>query len=593
MATSWRPVVLRRSSGPGLDPLPASGRGSALASLRSANALDRAVPLVVLVLVTVLTLLPLGFIVFASFRTAGPGAPDAGFTTANWGYALGSSGRKFLGNSVLLGLVTAAVSVPLGSAFAWIVTRTTIPLRKLCDTLLIVPLLFSPLLTTIAWIALAGPRAGAINQILHGIPGLGSVTLNIYSFYGLVLILSLFFTPYVYIVVRATFLNMDRDLEDAARLLGGGWRRSIRKVTLPMMRPAILGSMLLVFILAADEFTVASLIGANAGFFTVPYEIYNQTAAFPGNPPGAAALALVQLVVAIVAMYLYGRTTKSQSRYVTLGGKGARGNEIRLGRLSRIACISLLASYIFLSVVLPYVTLLFGSFSRYFTFNHWSTDLLTLANYDALFGSRQVVAAFKNTLILIVGAGLITTLLATVIAWTGTKPGRLGRAAGYVASIPLMVPGMALGVGIFWAYVFIPTGLYGSLALLGIAYVTRFVGHGVRVVSVGFAQIAPQLEEAAWTLGSSRVRTLRTISLPLVRASMASALVLVGIFASLELSASVMLYTSSTTPASVFVWLSQQDGEASQAFAAGAFFATVTLVLVVIGQRAFRSLDRL
>lgn len=548
---------------------------------------------VVVTITLALLLIPLAFLVFASFRSAGPGAPNATFTLDNWRFAFGDDGLGYLLNSAKLGAVVALFTIPIGVLLAWLTTRTNMPGRRLLDNLLLVPLLFSPLLTTMAWISLAGPNAGALTTLSREWLGVDLNVFDIYSFRGLVSLLVLHFVPFMYLAVRSTLLSMDRDLEDSSRMLGARWMMTIRRITLPITAPAVIGTGFLIFVLAADDLSVSSLIGVNAGYLTIPYGIYQSTSTFPSYPTRAGALGIMLMALSMVGMYLYLRTTRRSSRFVTTAGKGGRAEPIRLSTPGKLGALAVVVLYLTLAVALPYAALLVGSFSDYFTITNFSFDLLTLENYRLMFTSPDVVTALKNTLILVLVAGGITTALAAIISWMSVR-GRYGkRTLQFLSAVPIMIPGIALGVGIFWATVFLPTGLYGTLVVLVIAYAIRFMGHGTRIISSSLMQIHPELEEAARTLGSSRLRTFRTVTVGLLRAPLASAFVLIAIFCSLELSSSVLLYTSKTQPASVYVWLSAESGVVSEAFAAGAFFSTVTFVIVIITQWRFRILDRL
>ncbi len=560
-------------------------RGSA----RLWSAASLAFPVVLLGVV----LVPLAFLLYGSLRSAGPGAPAAVFTFANWQYAATDWGAIYLRNSLVLGLATAAIAVPLGTLLAWIIVRTDLAGRKFFSSVLLVPLLFSPLLTALAWTGLAAPNSGLINVIAREVFGADGPIFSAYSFGAMVMVLALHLTPYVYLAVRPALAAMDREMEDASQVLGAGYLKTFRWITIPLALPAVLGSTVLVFVLAAENFSVIAVLGGQSGFLTIPYGIYESFAMMPSNPTRGSALGLMLLIVTSLGMCLYLWAIRKSSRYITVSGKGGRSNIRRLGGKGKAAALFVIISYILLSIALPYAVLVLGSFSRYFTIENFDTRIFTLQNYAKL-GTGPFLTSMRNTLVLTIVGATVAVALGALTGWIAVRgPGRARRIVDYLVTVPVMIPGMALGLGMFWAYLFLPTHLYGTLAILVIAYVTRFMGHGSRIVSSSLMQLSPQFEEAARTLGSTPSAAFRKITLRLLHRALAVAWILIAIFISLEVPASIMLYTGSSMPASVQVFLAMEGGVVSQAFAAGCALATLTLAIILIAQWRFKVFDHL
>jgi len=358
--------------------------------------------------------------------------------------------------------------------------------------------------------------------------------------------------------------------------------------------PAILGGAILVLILAAEEFAVSTVLGLGARYVTLPYMIYSAMADFPSQPTRASALALALALVMVAGMFIYLRSIGLAKRYVTISGKGARAGERKLSWLATIGGLTLVLGYLVLGVVLPYVMLIFGSISQYFATTDFRVGLLTLDNYSKIFGSRQFLASLQNTLILVLVGATIIALFGAFLSWISIRSHRSWRwGVDYLAGVPIMISGMAIGVGMLWTYVFLKVGLYGTIGILLVAFVTRFIGHSTRIISPSLLQLNSELEEAAYTLGSSRLHTLRTITLPLLRGPIAAAWVIAAIFVSLEISSSVFLYTGQSITLSVFVWLTMHGEFISEAFAAGTVLAGLTFGIVVLAQRRLRVLEKL
>jgi iron(III) transport system permease protein len=555
--------------------------------------LSRGAALVGGLLILFLIVAPIGFLVWGSFRTGSIGQKGTTFTLDNWGYALGPEGLRLLGSSALLGAVTAAISLVLGVAIAWLVVRTNMPGRRVLGGMMIVPLLFSPLMTTLAWIGLADPHAGLLNALFANWFG-GQPAFNIYSFPGVVMILVLHLTPYVYVAVRPALRAVSSDLEDASRILGVGTAGTVRRVTFPLIMPAILSSGFLVFVLAAEDFSVPSILGRNANFLTIPYAIYGAFARFPPQAGRGSALGLLLTLLVVIGMIVYLWVLRRQSKYVAVTGKGARAQITALPAWGRWLGALMVSLYLFLAVLLPYLMLIIGSFSRFFSITHLGLDLLTLDNYMQLFQSNQFWSALQSTLILVAGAGVIAIAIGVFAAWTSVRgKGRARRLIDYAVTLPVLVPGVAMGLGMLWAYIYIPTGLYGTLGILMVAYITRYMGHGSRIATSSLLQLSPEFEEAAYTLGRSRLQAFATITLRMLAPSLVAGGILIVIFSSLEVPASVMLYTGNSMPLSVLIYLTMQGGVVVRAFAPAAVLATAIFIGVILAQWRFKVFEYL
>jgi iron(III) transport system permease protein len=393
----------------------------------------------------------------------------------------------------------------------------------------------------------------------------------------------LYHVPYVYLFMGGVLKNLDPILEDAARTIGAGIFATLRRVTLPLVLPALLSSGILVFVLAAEQFSVPAMLGLRGDFQTIPMLLfmgYQHNAAPAGE---VAALATVLLWIALAGIFVYRRTVALSRRYVTVSGKGHRPRVVALGtwRYLALAAVSL---YVVAAVVLPYLGLLLGSLLKFLT-PRLRPENFTLDNYIKLAQPAQA-AAIQNTLILAIAAATCTAILAFLVSFLVVRgKSRITGLVDYISSLPVAVPGMAMAIGLLWAYTTLPLPIYGTLAMLFIAYVTRFIAHAVRIASGSMHQIDPELEEAGRVVGLSRIQTFWRISLPLLRPSVISAWTLVFIFSLVEITATILLYTTDTRTLSVVVWNAVEMTGSTVAFTIGVLQITVVAIALAVTYR--------
>lgn len=539
--------------------------------------LDETVSAVVLVLVGALVILPLLFLLYGAFSTGSPGQKGNQLTLEHLRTVYLSG--KYLGtllDTVQLAALVTVFSTAVGTVFAWLVARTDMPGRRLFELLIIVPLFVSPLLGALAWVALAAPGSGFINAVLRTFAGRTADLVDIYSFGGIVFVMFLYYVPYAYLFVVGALKNMDPALEEAARTVSAGVVATMWRVTLPLMLPALLSSALLVFVLAAELFSVPAMLGARVQIHTIPTVIYFgfQYGTVPVGE--VSALATMLLWVTAAGIFLYRRTVAFSRRYVTVSGKGYRARPIELGPW-RWAGWGLVMLYVLVAVVLPYLALLLGSFLKFLT-PKLRPGSFTLDNYARITEPGTLVA-IQNTLLLAVVTATATVLLAFVVSYLIVRGrGRVAVTMDYLSSLPVAIPGMALAVGLLWAYTILPVPIYGTIAMLLVAYMTRFIAYGVRIASSGLHQIDPELEEAGRLSGLSPLRAFRRIVLPLLRPSLISAWTLLFIFVVVEITATILLYTANTKTMAVVMW-----NAVEMAGSVGAFTLGVIQVTLVFG----------
>ena len=500
----------------------------------------------------VLVVLPLLFLLVGSIRG------EEGLSLEHFTEAL--SGRLYLQalvNSLVLGAWTGLFSVVIGLPMAWAVSRTNVPFPALFRVTATLSYLSPPFLTAIAYVNLFSPNAGLINVLLRDVVGVPWLTFNVFSMAGLVLVTVLHTFPFVFLLASSALQSVDASYEEAAQILGAGRARTALLVTLPLIAPAVLAGTLLSFVNAIALFGSQAILGLPGRIVTLPTRIY----ALFDYPPQyglASALSLLFIVITVAALYLQHRFLARRS-YVTVGGKGARPQLIDLGPM-RWALLGLCLAVFAVAIVLPYGALIAVSLSKSWGLSFWKN--LTLDNYRFVLLEYNVTQrAILNSLLLATLAATIAVLLGAVIGWIDVRTKATGRRLlDYAALVPLGLPGIVMAVALIQFWLTMPIALYGTLTILLLAYVGRYIPLGVRAANTSLRQIDASLEESARVLGASWARTLREVTLPLIRPGLFAGWLLVFVPVIQELSASILLFSSSSITLAVAVYNLYETG---------------------------------
>lgn len=526
----------------------------------------------------VLVVLPVASLLVASVWK------DGGLTTEYFADAV--SGRSYLralGNSLVLGAWTGLLSIAIGVPLAWAVSRTNVPGKPLIQFTSTLSYLSPPFLTAIAFVNLFSPNAGIVNVFFRDVMGLPEVGFNIFTMSGLVFVTVLHTFPFVYLLASSALQSVDASYEEAAQILGASKLRTALTITAPLVAPAILSGALLAFVNAIALFGSQAIIGLPGRIVTLPTRIY----ALFDYPPQyglAAALSLMFVAITVVALYLQ-RAFLARRSYVTLAGKGARPQLIDLGPWRWLLFALCVVTFI-VAILLPYGTLIAVSFSKSWGLNFWQN--LTLANYRFVLIDYDVTRrAITNSLMLAIIAATFCALLGAIISWIDLRtklPGR--KFLDYAALIPLGLPGIVMAVALLQFWLTMPIALYGTFAILLLAYVGRYVPLGVRAANSSLRQVDPSLEEAAQILGASWGHTMREITLPLIRPGLFAGWLLVFVPVIQELSASILLFSSKSITLAVAVYNLYETGYTEPVAA----LAIVNMIIIAVAISIARKL---
>ena len=485
-------------------------------------------------------------------------------------------------NTLYLVAGTVPLSFLIALPLVLITTRTDTPLKGLIEVAALLPFITPPLIGAVAWALLAAPRTGLVNVFARQL-GATSPIVNIYTMGGLIFVMSLYLSPYVFVTVKAVMQHMDATLEDASRVAGASLVQTTRNILVPLSMPAILSAGILVLTRAIEEFAIPGVLGAPSGIYTVTTYIYYQAISYvPPRYEVAALLASLLMATTALCLFVQSRVLGGRQRYTTVAGKGHPPHMPRLGRWRYVTMAYALA-YIALTVVLPYLVLIYAAF-----INAWGQpptfSNLTLANVFATFDPvLPVRAGLLNSLLLAFFGATLATVLTVIIGYMISKGDLWLRSSlDFVSSIPLAMPGPVLAIALLWAYLHPPFVLYGTLWILLVAYVTHFLPYGVRTTTGSFRQISVELERSASVCGASRLAVFRDILLPLIRPGMLAGWMLMFVSMIRELSSSIFLFVPGTETAAVTLLEMWQEARFANVAVLSLTLITISVLVVTL-----------
>jgi iron(III) transport system permease protein len=475
------------------------------------------------------------------------------------------------------------IAVAIGLLFSWIVVRTNTPFRGLIAAASILPLFAPPLVAGVAWSILGSPKTGLINTVFKW-AGL-DWRVDFYSLAGLIFVFGIYYAPYVYMFTSSALRNMDPSLEEAAEISGASAFSTLFSVTFPLIMPAIVSGMLLSFIVMLGIYGVPAVLGAPANLSVLTTYIFKLTNWSPPLYNTAASVAIILMVVTGLLVFLQQKVLSGRS-YTTVAGKAFRPRTLNLGSW-RWLTFSLGLIYLVVVVILPTLALIVAAFRKFMFIRdvHALFDMraYSLVHFNAIFDNPLTMRSIYNA----VEVGIITALiggtLAFAIGYTIHRTRLPGRhAIDMISTVPVAIPGLVVGVAYLWAWIGIPGGLYGTIWILALAFIARFMPDTVKALSTSFLQIHRELEEAAWVCGKGTLATIRTIVLPLARPGVLASMTLLFVLSIRELGSSLFLYTSNTMVMSVLLLDYYEGGNVGKT-AAFSLVQTVLLGVLIGG----------
>jgi iron(III) transport system permease protein len=537
-------------------------------------------------LVIWLALVPLVFLIWQSFLTPQTAALPSQYTLENFRAAyLDAENVRLFFNSLQFAVGAASLSLVVGTALAWMNERTNTPFKALFFALAIIPLVIPGILFTVSWIMLASPKIGLVNLALQGLFDTDAVFVNIYTMAGMIWVDGLHYSPMAFLLMSAAFRSMDPALEEQAAMSGASVPQVARRITLQLAWPAALGSLLILFVRSIESFEVPALLGLPVGIHVYTSSIYQAIHQYPSQIGLAAAYAVTLLLITSLGIYAQSRLSSQGARFSTVTGKGFRPRTIDLGKW-RYFTAAIFILYFIVIVLLPFLVLLWSSTQKFYSAPSWTAlGRMSLDSYRAVLDYPQFASTVWNSVMLALASAGIIMLVSAVIAWIVVRTKMPGRwMLDNLASLPLVFPGLVLGLAIMVCYLYVDIGIYGTLWIMLVAYVTRFLPYGMRYNSASMLQIHKELEESAAMSGASWSMTFRRVVLPLLKPGLLAGFIYVMIVSIRELASSILLYSPGSEVVSIMIWELWQNGQYVELSALGVMLIVALFLLVMLAQ---------
>lgn len=546
--------------------------------------------LVLIVIIGLLVIPPLWFLVQGSFFI---NKLDGSLGPWTWRYyARLFEDARLIGsavNSCIFAVGSAVVALVFGGLLAWLVERTNAPLKALAYLTTIISLGTPYVLYVSAWLFLLG-KAGPLNAIYRNLTGNTDLLFNVYSMSGMILIEGFLWSPLVFLLLSATFRAANPELEEAARMAGAGVWDTFRRITFGLATPALLALALLVFIRAVEAFEVPALVGIPGRVHVLTTDIFLEIRGrVPPDLGYASAFATVLLVVVGVLLHFYSRVSKHAERYHTVTGKGFRPRPFDLGKGRYLGAAIIFVNFL-LVLALPTLVLVWASLLPFYqTFSVKALSLLSFENYRAVFASGLYLDLVWNTIFVAAVSATVVMALTLLAGWIAARRRPGGAVLDQLASAPLIFPGIVLGVAIMQVFLALPFKIYGTVWILIIAFVVRYLPYGMRYSYTGVLQIHNELEEAASVAGAAPFTTLRRVIAPLLAPAIFAGWLFIFLLAARVLSLPILLAGPNSQTMAVAMFDMWSNGQGTELAALGlswtALMTAIACVFYILSRR--------
>ena len=541
-------------------------------------------------LVAWLTLIPLGFLLWQSFMTPQTAQKPSRFTLGNYieAYTSPETFDLFV-TSVEYAAGAAVLALLLGTFLAWMNERTNTPFKSLFYAMSIIPLVVPGILFVVSWIMLASPKIGLINLVLRALIDTDYTFVDCYTLPGMIWVDGLHYAPIAFLLMTAAFRSMDPSLEESAMMSGASTWKIATRITLRLAWPAVAASFLILFVRSIESFEVPALLGLPVGIQVFTSSIYDAIHRYPSDIGLASAYALTLLVITSVGIWFQSKIANQGNKYSTVTGKGFRPRVIDLGRW-RYVMAGCFLFYTFIAIVMPFFILVWSSLQRYYSVPSWAAlKNVSLRAYSTIIGYPNVSGAIWNSFLLSIGTATFVMLLSAVICWIVLRTKIPGRwVLDNMASLPMVMPGLVLGLSIMICYLTVGGGIYGTIWIMFIAYITRFLPYGMRYNTTSMIQVHRELEESAAMSGASWAQAFWRIVLPLLKPGLMAGWIYIVVVSVRELSSSILLYSPGSEVVSVIIWELWQNGQYVELSAFGVMLISALFVFALLAQAAGR-----
>ncbi|MGD9802446.1 MAG: ABC transporter permease [Hyphomicrobiaceae bacterium] len=539
-------------------------------------------PVGVVGVLALLVVPPILVLAYTSLTTEGSGAASGAFTLEHF-RSIFDNPRLYVSawNSLLFSALSTILSVIFGGLLAWVVVRTNAPFGPLAYITAVVSLGTPYLLHVAAWTFLLG-RTGPFNEAWRDLTGSSGLLMDVYSMWGMVLIQGMLWSPLVFLLMSAVFRRANAEMEEAARMCGASILQTVWNISFKLAWPAITGMALFVFIRNLESFDVPVLIGGPAKIYVLTTDIYLSMTEMPPKMGHATAFSLILIAIVSVALVFYSRFARNADRYASVTGKGFRPRPFDLGKWRWLGGTIVIANFVFV-LLLPLLATLWISlmpFAR--PIRLAALKLMTLENYHIVLSDSRYLDLTFNTIVVAAGAATAAMALALIAGWLVVRRWPGGQLIEQLINIPIVFPGIVVGVALLILSLRVPFPLYGTLVVIMLAFVIRFLPYGMRYAHSGVMQIHRELEEAAGVSGAGQLTILRRIVLPLLVPALLSGWLFIFLIGANELSMSVLLSGPQTQVMAVAMLDQWSSGQSVELFALGMCWSLFMTVCALI-----------
>jgi len=527
-----------------------------------------------------LVLPPFFFILHTSLVTD-RGLQAGSFTIQHFVNIIDSLGdvKTLLSNSLIFSLGSAAVALSYGTALAWLAERSDAPFRNLAYVSAYVSFAIPGIIKVVGWIMLLGPKAGMLNAL--GVALTGQAFFNIFSLGGMVLVESFLWIPIVFLLMSTPFRAMDPSLEEAATTAGSSSWQVFRRVTFPLAVPSVLAVLILTIIRSLEAFEIPALIGIPAGVEVLTTKIYLQIKGGLIPKYGeASAYSIILIVLVAVGLIPYYRITSKTYKFTTISGKNFRPHRIALGKWRWLGGGLMLV--LPLLQFLPIVAIAWSSFLPFAQVpSRKALELLTFNNYIAAFNDSSVIRSVTNSLTVSISSATAAVAITFFAAWLIVRASIKARwILDQMAMLPLVFPGIVMGIAILKMYLLLPVPVYGTIWILVLAFIARYLPYGIRFSHSALLSLHKELEEGAMASGASWFQMVRHVVVPLIMPALLAGWIYIFLITFKELSIALLLYSPGSQVVAVTIWELWDNGHVGEL---AAFSLVITIGTVIVG----------
>jgi iron(III) transport system permease protein len=573
---------------------------------RSAGRIARRSPLtgrfvatvIVVAVLIFLVLGPLLMLAVSTFRASNgtlPFSPAATWTLDNYATVfLSPTTYRLLFTTLVFSLGALALSFSVSVLLAWLTERTNMPFRNVVFVLIVASIGIPNVILGIAWDMVLNPVNGLVNVFLRSTMSLeGGGPISIFSLPGLIFVQGMALVPITFLLLSAAFRAIDVSLEDAAAASGAKFWAVTRRITLPLLAPALLSAFVYQFVTVIESFDIPLIIGLRAGIPVLSTQIYISVRP-PGGLPDyglASTYSIFLLALALGPLLFYNRIIGRSERYATITGRGYQPRRVNLGRW-KVPALLFGLGFVTISFIIPALVLFWASTQPFYALpSPEAFARITFKAYGDLFANPTFHKALLNTVILGLSVGGLTLIIGTLVAWILVRTRSRARVLlDLLSFLPHAMPGVIIGLSVLLIYLildpFLPFPIYATLWIIVIAMTTQYISLSTRLMSAAIAQVKLELEEAADASGASWFAAMRRIVLPLIRPAFINGFLLVFLQAVKNLTLALILASPGGLVVSTLIYSFWDRANTASTGALGVVILTITVCLSVFLRRA-------